>query len=282
MIDISTKGKGAIPDKLDLRDYRFDMVFGASSLPNEYDLSDKVGWDKDQGSSGSCGGQSFSYYMEILSYLRDGTYTKLSARDLYAYVHLQPEGSRASDLLKRLSNAGIAEEADITSYENGNPPSEQFMQSETGETPEISQKAMQYWTDQTYLSFNSKDPEQVKQAIWQGKGAVLALWGNNACWTTSNGEIAVPAQGTTNWGHFVFLVGWVYRNGKLFFKFKNSWGKDWGDNGFGYLPVEYLTQGFGQSEWIVTLLPKGQYTNMMKMITILKNLIQLIKEKLSL
>ena len=37
-------------------------------------------------------------------------------------------------------------------------------------------------------------------------------------------------------GHNIVLVGWTYdENGKLFWLYKNSWGTDWGDDGYGYI-----------------------------------------------
>lgn len=284
MLDISLKGKGAIKDKFDARNFRMDMVFGATSIPTEFDISDKVQWIKDQGSSGSCGGQAFSYHMEVLSYLRDGIYTKLSARDLYAPVHLNPEGSRAGDLLNQLANNGIAEESYMKSYANdGSPLNEFYMQVDRMRpNTDIDNIAMQYWVDKTYLTFESNKPEEVKKAILRGNGAVLAVLGNNACWTSKDGIISIPAQGTANWGHFIFLTGWKIIKNELYFKFVNSWGKEWGDGGFGYLPSKYLEAGLGFNAWVVTEYPRGKYGWYMKQITILKNLIALTKQLLGL
>lgn len=294
MINVATKGKGAIKDKRDLRNYRFDMVFGVSTLPTEFSLRDiaskfKV---KDQGTSESCGGQAFAYHMQIKSYLRDNKVVELSAHDLYAPVHVQEGGSRASDLLSRLANNGIAEESDIPSYRfqstsDGNPaiviaPDESFMQHIEVRTPEIDNRAMQYWINQTYLTFSSLNPEQVKQAIYQGKSAVIAILGNNICWISNSGIVEVPNKESVTWGHFLCLIGWKIINGVLHFEFINSWGEEWGDKGFGYLPTRYLTSGLGYNEWIVSELEKDKYSSMIKLITMLKNLIELLRQKLHL
>jgi C1A family cysteine protease len=39
-------------------------------------------------------------------------------------------------------------------------------------------------------------------------------------------------------GHAILLVGFTDSN-KLF-KFQNSWGKNWGDFGYGYIPYDYV------------------------------------------
>jgi C1A family cysteine protease len=53
------------------------------------------------------------------------------------------------------------------------------------------------------------------------------------------GALAVPGfHEETNFGHSVIIVG--YDEEKNHFKFKNSYGPDWGDNGYGYLPFKYL------------------------------------------
>jgi len=41
-------------------------------------------------------------------------------------------------------------------------------------------------------------------------------------------------------GHAVMIVG--YDDNERVLRFMNSWGRDWGDNGFGTLPYEYFTK----------------------------------------
>ena len=43
-------------------------------------------------------------------------------------------------------------------------------------------------------------------------------------------------------GHAVFIVGYDNMAGKDHFIFKNSWGPDWGEKGFGFIPASYFIQ----------------------------------------
>jgi len=55
----------------------------------------------------------------------------------------------------------------------------------------------------------------------------------------SNGIVAYPSNTTNMYGgHAVCAVGYDDDLGLV--KFKNSWGKDWGHDGYGYLPYEYI------------------------------------------
>lgn len=42
-------------------------------------------------------------------------------------------------------------------------------------------------------------------------------------------------------GHAVLAVG--YDNSTQHFIIRNSWGADWGDKGYFYMPYEYITDG---------------------------------------
>ena len=63
-----------------------------------------------------------------------------------------------------------------------------------------------------------------------------------------NGIIPLPS-GSIIGGHAVCFVG--YDDTKQVFKFKNSWSKDWGDNGYGYLPYSYLLSGDLLDLWTI-------------------------------
>lgn len=49
-------------------------------------------------------------------------------------------------------------------------------------------------------------------------------------------------------GHEVCAVGYMLREGKLFFIVQNSWGTSWAKKGFCLFPADYLL-GYGTSDW---------------------------------
>jgi C1A family cysteine protease len=51
-------------------------------------------------------------------------------------------------------------------------------------------------------------------------------------------------------GHAVMAVGYDDAKGCLLIR--NSWGTEWGDEGYGSLPYEYVTRGIAQDYWALT------------------------------
>lgn len=69
--------------------------------------------------------------------------------------------------------------------------------------------------------------------------------------TARTGVIPMPAMSERLLGgHAVLVVG--YDLGKKWFIARNSWGTAWGDNGYCYLPLEYLTRkGLADDMWVI-------------------------------
>lgn len=56
-----------------------------------------------------------------------------------------------------------------------------------------------------------------------------------------DGIVAMPQTGDkTVGGHAMLVVGWKEINSKKYFICQNSWGTEYGDGGFWYMPFEYL------------------------------------------
>lgn len=77
--------------------------------------------------------------------------------------------------------------------------------------------------------------------------------------TGADGRIAFPStRERVTGGHCVTAVGFDTEQqcpgqaGKGAFLIRNSWGASWGDQGYGWLPFEYFTQGLAEDCWTLT------------------------------
>ncbi|MCA9280256.1 MAG: C1 family peptidase [Phycisphaeraceae bacterium] len=76
------------------------------------------------------------------------------------------------------------------------------------------------------------------------------------------GEVPYPQPGDKQvGGHAVLAVGYDDKikiagskldDSKGAIIFQNSWGEEWGDDGFGYLPYDYFLEGLAMDLWTVT------------------------------
>jgi len=77
----------------------------------------------------------------------------------------------------------------------------------------------------------------------------------------SDGKIPYPTKGEKiEGGHAIVVVGYddnmKIKNNIIggsestgAFQIRNSWGADWGQNGYGWLPYEYVLQGLADDWW---------------------------------
>lgn len=68
---------------------------------------------------------------------------------------------------------------------------------------------------------------------------------------STDGTIPLPGPGEQlTDGHAVLVVGYEDAQAGGCLIFRNSWGADWGDGGYGYLPYSYI-QHHGGEAWII-------------------------------
>lgn len=275
-MDVSNFGKGGLTKPISLKDYRLEnLPAGAPTLPAVFSLRNKIAKIKNQGQSLSCGSQGAAYYAALLNKLETGDDVELSARDIYSLI-FQPEGGQyVTDCLKKICNSGVVLENKAVSYQNGNPPTEQFMRNRSDITPEAIEEGMTYWAKK-YVTWDNTNIDLYKQAIMQGNGCLVASWGNNYCW--QNAEILLPDNPQQMvWRHIIYIIGWD--DSRKCFEFVNSWGENWGDSGFGWLPYDYVTKWYVTNPVTMVDVPNGTYSLMMKLRGLLLNLISLLTKK---
>lgn len=190
-----------------------------------FDIRKKLGRElstKNQGQSGSCGGQASSYLTEAILGSEES-----SARSIYNKCFYPDGGSTESGLINTILNIGVDKESVTTSYENGNPPSEAFMQ-----TPDSNPSFIKGLRP-VYVG---TDFDSMATAILQNNGIVIGISGeNNGTWLSAEPKPPTKAE----WNHWVYAGFAGMRNGKKCIGFKNSWGKEVGEDGWQYIYEDY-------------------------------------------
>jgi C1A family cysteine protease len=64
-------------------------------------------------------------------------------------------------------------------------------------------------------------------------------------------ELPAPGEDDSERGHCMLMVGYESRNGVDWFKVKNSWGADWGDGGYCWMPRSFIDQGIADEFWSI-------------------------------
>ncbi|MFC8151949.1 C1 family peptidase [Bacillus paralicheniformis] len=147
------------------------------------------------------------------------------------------DGLYIIDALKMIQKYGGCEEK-YWKYEECNPGNPQPRAEENAEQHKIN----------VYAKLDTLD--SIKKSLLVNGPCVAGVfvysnWGQN--WST--GEIPMPGESEFLGGHAICIVG--YDDDKKYLKFKNSWGPEWGDNGYGYLPYDYMSLD-GSEAWGIT------------------------------
>lgn len=212
-------------------------------LPSTVDLRAKCPPVFDQGDLGSCtanAGVGARMYQSVS--------TMLSRLDLYYCERVlegtinQDSGASIRDICKVLNKWGVCEESfypyDITKFTQ--PPS-----------PAAACNAFKYIINvyhslstlddiKNYLAFNQKP-------IIMGMDVYTSFESDKVAKT---GSVPMPKKNEQMLGgHAVLIVG--YSNTKKKLIVRNSWGTNWGMEGYFYLPYDYVSKGLAYDFWVI-------------------------------
>lgn len=247
---------GAVARRPDSRDYPYTpLEIAEAAAPFDwatgYDVEMEAGFNltiKNQGPSGSCGGQAFAAYGQALraAYAKDPA--ERSAKFLYSQVYVPVPGGGSSDrdLAKIAIRQGFGLEVDVSSYMDGKPPTEAFMERPQDITGTARINAAKEKASFAY-AFPSFDLDSVAQAAAACYGIVLGLRGsNNGTWGGVQPKPPSYApDGFSNkpWSHYMYAGKPEIFNGKKGIWAAQSWGEAVGLQGWQFLDEDYFASG---------------------------------------
>ncbi len=105
--------------------------------------------------------------------------------------------------------------------------------------------------------------QSVKETLTQQIPTLFGFTVYNSIRNAIGGKITYPTNNeSVLGGHAVVAVGFddsmVIGSSKGAFIIRNSWGEEWGDSGYGYLPYDYLLNGLALDWWA---LIKAEWVN---------------------
>lgn len=190
---------------------------------------------KDQGQIGACTVFAISSIYEYILKRYSGEETDLSESFVYYNVRhldgkeLEDTGSSYQDVIASIGTQGICTESlhPYTSLLSNAPSDEAYLD---GEKRRITKA----------LNVNIKE-DDIKSAIQEGYPVAISLKIYDS-FNTTTGFVKRPTKSeieSADFGyHAMVIVG--YSDDTKFFVVRNSWGKEFGDNGYCYIPYSYI------------------------------------------
>ena len=232
---------------------------GDASLPKTVDNSEFCSPIEDQGSLGSCTANACMGMVEYMERRGVGNYTDGSRLFLYKTTRkllgwTGDTGAFLRTTMKALVNFGIPPE-DVWPYEISTFDQEPdpFMYAYAANT-----KAIQYLRLDAAGTTPTAALKDIKTALSCGYVAMFGFSVYSSLTTAA--DIPFPAPNDSlNGGHAVLAVGYDDdrpcvnglngTNGKGALLIRNSWGQGWGQNGYGWLPYDYILAGLANDFW---------------------------------
>ncbi len=235
-------------DTPDLRDHIFYTTSYKKTehLPVRVDLHDKCSPIVDQGELGSCTANAIVSGLKEYLLKNKAAWIALSRlflyweeRSLEGTVN-EDSGAEIRDGMKVLNKIGVCPETDwpydISTFTN--TPTDRMV------TDAAAYKVVEY---HRIISL-----DQLKAALAEGLPVVIGIdvyESFESDTVAKTGIVPLPDTTTERYlgGHAVLAVG--YDDEKQQMIVRNSWGMEWGDEGYCYLPYDYYNKGYVSDCW---------------------------------
>ncbi len=239
-------------DKPDDRDWLMAATPARVALPDRAMLDWSGCPIVDQGSRNSCTSHAGERKVRYLDWLSDREAIDYSPLYLYARTRQMggfplelDEGAYIRDVFKALRKWGI-------------PPESMWSQNEYGteeEPPRVADEAAE--KHQALFFYRCPSLRTIRASLAHGFPVEAGFDCPSDLFsyaTQGTGEVYYPEiEGSFEGGHAIVLVGYddTKRVGSDVgaFRFANSWGKVWGDHGFGWLPYRFFERGHATDPW---------------------------------
>ena len=241
-----------VKDSRDPRDLKYNAA-RPITIPSVVDLSGKCSPVFDQGQVGSCTGNAWAGALEYEENIQNEVFISFSRLFIYYNERVldndtsQDAGAEIRDGIKTLVKWGACNEK-VWPYVESQFAIKPSLEAYSEATHH---KALQYASvDQT--------EDALTHALAAGHPIVFGITVYDSFESdevASTGLVPMPDVNTEQCqgGHAVLIVG--YDAHKRLFKVRNSWGPDWGDHGYFYLPFEFvLSAELCEDFWVLTQL----------------------------
>jgi C1A family cysteine protease len=233
------------PDKPDKRDFLFTTL--ETAYPPEIDLRPRdAEFIFDQGYLGSCASNAACALMSFL----DKKYSAINAffhySRLFNYYETRKiqgtidydSGATIRDTMKAMSKVGCAGESTFPYIEENYKfaPSQEAY--DTAAHHKLTSYMASYW--------RIMQPMQLKQSLADGFPVMLGVEiyeSFDSVWTAATGVIPMPDKEKeySLGGHALLAMGYTtLDDGYEYIIARNSWGADWGEKGYCYIPMAFL------------------------------------------
>lgn len=233
----------------DIDRYGSRSVLASNDLPDKVDLRASLPVVLDQGERSTCLAFAVTAAHESMRNLQSGVIEDLSEELLY-WSCKQIDGDYGSGTSFRSASAALIGRGqpreDIWPYDRFRDDTDISYN-----PPEGALDATPYYN--APMTRVSPTIQNIQSWLARGIAVALGIFLSRGFFEPVRGVIPMPIPEEESMdGHAVLVVG--YENsavpGEGFLILRNSWGSDWGDGGYGYLPYAYIDRYSGDT-WII-------------------------------
>lgn len=226
---------GAIESPYDSRDYTLSMVMTASAsdaYPEEYQTKTTVPV-LNQGDVECCVACALASCRYIQEELQEGSASQFSVNYVYGNrleSDLQTDGMFPRQALNTILKKGVCHWEDFAGYDVYDTAKTLYKKDATN----YDYLAYPFKISSYYHLYNAED---IKAAVYNFGCAIISYFITSGFdHPDENGYVTYDSSDTIRGNHCVTIIGWTSDNHWIVL---NSWGEDYGLNGYCYVPFEY-------------------------------------------